>query len=291
MGSSSSEKLRIASHFLLQSPPGQVDQVLRDVRILLGSDASALTRPQLDAALSQYNQAQFVFAPAPDAPNENVMCCPQAQADTGSKDRDVYANPNNHQLLKFDNVNRTWSSEKGRAKSAPPAIEEYRVAIQDAVHKYAASVYLDESKYAIGVFATATGDVSVVLSAKNIALHNFWAGSWRTVFTLNVSKPGARSPIGAHIRVNVHYFEDGNVQLNTEFKRSESIQIGDPAATASAVHAAMDTIETEFQTSLEEFYVDMHKQTFAGMRRFLPVTRTPMDWNPNAHKLAAQLKN
>jgi hypothetical protein len=55
------------------------------------------------------------------------------------------------------------------------------------------------------------------------------------------------------------------------------------------VHAAVDTIETVFQAKLEEFYVDMHNHTFAAMRRFLPVTRNPMDWNPNAHKLASQL--
>ena len=57
------------------------------------------------------------------------------------------------------------------------------------------------------------------------------------------------------------------------------------------MHAAIDTIETVFQSKLDEFYVLMHKHTFAAMRRFLPVTRNPMDWNPNAHKLASQLKD
>jgi hypothetical protein len=71
----------------------------------------------------------------------------------------------------------------------------------------------------------------------------------------------------------------------------------------------MDTIETELQHKLEEFYVDMYKYTFAGMRRFLPVTRNPMNCkfksksqiltkqseketgNLNAHKVATQLNN
>lgn len=103
------------------------------------------------------------------------------------------------------------------------------------------------------------------------------------------------------------------MQLDSNFSREELVQIEvgiavcvggtkylilscsylmaqDVDSTAQSIHAAVDTIETEFQTKLEEFYGDMHSYTFAAMRRFLPVTRNPMDWNPNAHKLAAQIK-
>ena len=62
-------------------------------------------------------------------------------------------------------------------------------------------------------------------------------------------------------------------------------------ATARQVYTAINQMETEFHSNLEQFFEDMHKHTFTAMRRFLPVTRNPMDWNPNAHKLAAQLQN
>ena len=33
----------------------------------------------------------------------------------------------------------------------------------------------------------------------------------------------------------------------------------------------------------------MHKNTFKGMRRFLPITRQKMNWNPSATALASQV--
>jgi hypothetical protein len=33
----------------------------------------------------------------------------------------------------------------------------------------------------------------------------------------------------------------------------------------------------------------MNQNTFKAMRRFLPVSRKPMEWNSTAHKLAADL--
>jgi len=43
-------------------------------------------------------------------------------------------------------------------------------------------------------------------------------GRWRSVWTAKIS--GSKVTLNGHIQVNVHYYEDGNVQLNTEFKKS-----------------------------------------------------------------------
>eukprot|EP00474_Spongospora_subterranea_P008634 CRZ09092.1 hypothetical protein [Spongospora subterranea] len=289
MSAPASEKLRIATHFVLQSPAGQVDQVLRDVRILLGSDASMLGKPQVEAILTKYNQEKLVFAAAPDKPTRNILCSVAGLVDP--KEGSVYMDPPTNKSYKFDNINRTWIVDAGRIKTSNEKVEAFRQNIQEAVNQYVKGAYLDESKYAAAVYGNDQGDITIVISAKNVALHNFWSGSWRTVFTLNIGASQKSTQISGSIKINVHYFEDGNVQLNTEFDHTEVISVTDPTATAAAVVAVIDTVETEYQTKLEEMYVDMHKYTFTAMRRFLPVTRNPMDWNPNAHKLAAQLKN
>jgi capping protein (actin filament) muscle Z-line, alpha len=69
------------------------------------------------------------------------------------------------------------------------------------------------------------GEITIIISAKNVALHNFWSGSWRSVFTINVLKPGGKSQLNAKVKINVHYFEDGNVQLNTEFNQAEAVKV------------------------------------------------------------------
>lgn len=59
------EKLRIAQHFLLSSPPGQVHDVLRDVAKLV--PARVLTDAALRGALHAYNLKNVLPVEVPDA--------------------------------------------------------------------------------------------------------------------------------------------------------------------------------------------------------------------------------
>jgi len=94
----------------------------------------------------------------------------------------------------------------------------------------------------------------------------------------------------ANVKINVHYFEDGNVQLNTHADKTINITVtSDEEATGKNIAVAIAQIESEFQSQLEEMYVNMHRTTFKQMRRFLPVNRSPMIWNLAAHSLAGEV--
>lgn len=56
------EKLRIASHFILSSPNGEVDEVIADVKTLM-SDNQLLSHAVIEKLLKQYNLDNYVFAP------------------------------------------------------------------------------------------------------------------------------------------------------------------------------------------------------------------------------------
>ena len=45
------------------------------------------------------------------------------------------------------------------------------------------------------------------------------------------------------------------------------------------------------QNHLEEMYVNMHRNTFKNMRRFLPVNKVKFQWNSAAHSLASEVNN
>lgn len=91
------------------------------------------------------------------------------------------------------------------------------------------------------------------------------------------------------VKINVHYFEDGNVQLHSDIKKKVKVDVGSEEDTAKAVASAISKIEDEYQTELEEMYVSMHTTTFKAMRRFLPLSRQTMNWNSAAHQLANEM--
>jgi capping protein alpha len=91
------------------------------------------------------------------------------------------------------------------------------------------------------------------------------------------------------VKVSVHYFEDGNVQLHSACELSASVLVDQPDSLARKVADAVSKFESEYQGALEEMYVNMHRTTFRAMRRLLPVNRQKFVWDAAAHSLAQQV--
>ena len=80
--------------------------------------------------------------------------------------------------------------------------------------------------------------------------------------------------------MRAHYFEDGNVQLQSKKAVPEStLSYADPAALGKAVAEAIKEAEGSLQQGLEEMYLNMSEETFKAMRRVMPITRTKMKWS------------
>jgi capping protein alpha len=180
-------------------------------------------------------------------------------------------------------VYQKWNEEKteGHAEGS-----KYRSEIEKAVRKYMETFYVNSKECASAVYEK-DGTVTIIISAKRVNLGNFWTGGWKSTHTIDVT--GKKSKLNTHINANVHYFEEGNVQLNTNFDESFDVKLDDAEATGKEVAEIIKNVENKFQKNMEEMYLNMHTQTFKAMRRFLPVTRTKMDWNPNAHRMVDQL--
>ena len=76
------------------------------------------------------------------------------------------------------------------------------------------------------------------------------------------------------IQVDVHYYEDGNVAMNT----TKPISISVPSLSAEAVVSRIAAVERDYQENLNRAFVNMAEGTFKNLRRQLPVTRQKVEW-------------
>ena len=75
--------------------------------------------------------------------------------------------------------------------------------------------------------------------------------------------------------MDVHYYEDGNVRMNT----SKKIEISSGTGSADAVVREIAKAENKYQEELNRAFTALAEGSFKGLRRQLPVTRQRVEWD------------
>jgi len=266
----------------MSSPVGEVNDVVKDVTKLV-SDPATLTDEAIAKILKEYNHEQMAFAPHP-AKNDGSMGVVSAFGHTGDG---KYFNPVHNQNLTFDHKTQKFTGAADGKSTADASLNKYRAATQKALDTYIEATYKAGKVCAVAYAGEGTR-LTICISAKNVHLGNFWTGGWRSCYGVDI-KVGT-SELKGTIKVGVHYFEDGNVQLHANVDQATKVNItAKEDETGSAIVAAIAKIENDFHGHLEEMYVKMHTSTFKQMRRFYSVQREPMKWNPSAHAMANEV--
>jgi capping protein alpha len=271
------QKINISSYFIMSSPTGEIDEVVKDVKKLVGDDALG---SNLQRILKDYNVEQMVAAKDPDG-NPVLVTAHGQIAD------DLYLDPATGRVIKFDHIKRKFLEFTDKKQVLEESVNKHRSAINAEVNTYLEEQY-KAGKAVASVYGADTGAITICISAANVHLGAFWTGGWRSIYQLNVSSTGS-TELSGDIKVQVHYFEDGNVQLHTKFNTKTPVTVSDEKKTAVEVGKTIRKIETEFQANLEEMYISMHRQTFKQMRRFWPINKKPMEWDLRKHNLTAEL--
>lgn len=112
--------------------------------------------------------------------------------------------------------------------------------------------------------------LALVLVANKYSPQNFFNGRWRSTYLLD---PSSQSLSGT-IKVDVHYYEDGNVRMAT----SKKVQVSSGAGSADAVVREIVKAENKFQEELNRAFTTLAEGSFKSLRRQLPVTRQRVEW-------------
>lgn len=130
------------------------------------------------------------------------------------------------------------------------------------------------------VFDTDNG-FAAVITGRKLSPQNYFNGAW--IASYEISKSGS---VKGQIKVDVHYFEDGNVRL----KSSTPVDVsgGDLLDAIQEIAKA----EGAYEIALNRSLVNINENEFKALRRQLPVTRSYMDWGQAAtYRLGRDLEN
>lgn len=282
-GPTAEQKLNIATYFIMSSPTGELNDVVKDVTKLV-QDPAVLTDEALTNIIKAYNHEQMAFAAHPaKADGSTGMVSEFGQTADGK-----YFNPVHNQNFTFDHKSQKFTGATDGKSSASAGLDKYRAATQKALDSYVDASY-KAGKVCAVVYAGEGSRLTICISAKNVHLGNFWTGGWRACYGIDC-KVGAAQPLTGTIKVGVHYFEDGNVQLHANVNQSAKVNVtAKEDETGSAIAASIAKIENDFHAHLEEMYVKMHTSTFKQMRRFYTLQREPMKWSVAAHAMASEV--
>ncbi|GAA5830069.1 hypothetical protein JCM11251_006863 [Rhodosporidiobolus azoricus] len=100
---------------------------------------------------------------------------------------------------------------------------------------------------------------------------NYWTGRWRATYTLDYEK----GTLEGKAQIQVHYYEQGNVQLTTTLTSSTPLS---PSPSPESVLSALKSSESSFQRQLSSTYEDLADEGFRGLRRALPKTKSKINW-------------
>merc|ERR1712000_555078 len=255
------ELVQICTSFMLTARPGEFMEVVTDIRGLLSNEA--LLNSSAPATFRQYNQEQMLEVQSPAGHKFLIT-------EFGEVGDGQYVDPRGKIVVKFDHIKQQVLGQAGPAQ-VDAGIEATRAAFDAAAQKYQANHYPE-------------GTVTVYAKGK-ISLFAFNRQS--TIQTISGMVDGVRCTLALleemfeskETKIQVHYYEDGNVQLNTNTNKAFKVPGGDAASAAKHTIEAIKKAEQAFHQSLEVSYNTMGDTTFKALRRALPLTRTKIDWN------------
>lgn len=276
------DKATIARRFIAHAPPGEFNEVFNDVRTLLNDDA--LVRRSVSKAFAEYNRDQYIPIKVQGTDEECLLTDSNDLADGR------FFDPRTRQSFKFDHLRHVATEFQSHAPDENA--EPWRLALEKEITDYVKDRYTHGACTVVGGSDADTITLAAFIESHKYEPKNFWNGRWRSKWSITFNRHQNECQLIGLVKAQVHYFEDGNVQLVSSKDITESVQLQDETATAKEIIRVIRQSEDNYQQAVNENYQVMSDSTFKALRRQLPITKTKIDWSKiTAYKIGSELKN
>nr|AFK41951.1 unknown [Lotus japonicus] len=276
---SGKQKVEIAKWFLLNSPPGEIQYVAKDVKSILNNDD--LFNEAATEAFPVYNLTHLISLQLPNRTGDVLV------TSFGELEGNAFLDPRTAQVAVVDHVKQVCTDVRPAADEELPSpyIEEFRCSLDAEILKYV------EEAYPKGVCSVYCGngkdvegpgcdfELAVVISAARHSPQNFCNGSWCSTWNIEFKGDNQTVELKGKMQVGAHYFEEGNVQLDAKHECKDATLFQAPEDCAVGISSIIRHHETEYLASIEASYLSLPDSTFKDLRRKLPVTRTLFPWH------------
>lgn len=272
----------MVSSFLLHAPPGEFPEVLDDVKGIVRDDR--LIEEQVSKVLPRYTKSQLTPIKIDGSEHATIL----------SKFNDIgsgrFVDPRTRKSFRYDHMTGIASDFDDWQPDAHA--ESWRGALEKEWTSYSGEHYHEGAGSVFSSFKDDIVTLNACLEGHQFQPKKFWNGRWRSMWTLtfNPAKDKQLDLVGL-IRLHVHYYEDGNVQLVSSRNCDQKINLSKPEQVAKDVVGAVKKLESDYQRAISENYQTISDTTFKALRRPLPVNRSKIEWNKlMGYKIGSELK-
>ncbi|UPK91824.1 hypothetical protein LCI18_002759 [Fusarium solani-melongenae] len=252
-------EIETVSSFVEGAPPGELADVVADIKALAISSPDIIS--DLAPAFEKYNEEQFVTVKLPGSSQPVIISSHNSLGDGR------YYDVESSSSFAFNHATQKASAVQSHVLEGPQTD-----LVKSTLKSLSAYVSEHFPNAAYGVYPIKSdSQIAAIIVGNKYSPNNFWNGRWRSLYIFDPSS----GTLEGSIKVDVHYYEDGNVRLLTNKPVSGSI----PSGSGAGVVKEISSTERKYQEELNKGFVSLSEGAFKGLRRQLPVTRQKIEWD------------